>query len=567
MDMKSIMAMSMLSGKTDGNIFSMVIQTIMVASMAHIEKIVGKITEWFNDKLTKKINVIANEVTSRSFKDPVVVYDLSHTHDKYYVNISYTKPHKKENSSADNDNMDIKYLHALLHKFTKINNISSLRVCKDIITPNSYDAFEIKDGMYCVVKKIYVNGDNDLENFEAEIYSSTYNSSQIFLYIKTLVSEQEKDKTSDIMNELYVFNVYAPSQNTYNPNFIDPKSNKKDPLSEAKAAIASALPELHFTTTVFHSNRKQENIKGDVASSVFKKLNFFINNRKWYSEKGIPYHFTCMLSGEPGMGKTSCIKATANTTKRHLFVVNCRDIKTSKQFTHLFTNEQVTIKKDSNTQTVNIPIENRIYVLEELDILGDMLRDRRNVNYTPLPGGLSLDDFLNIFDGNIETPGRIIFLSSNYPEKLDKALTRGGRVDILAKFKPLEGKDIVEYIKFFNGEEASMQLKSRLLCYKGRWYITYADVCQILFSGYDDLYADLLAKNEEKEKDNMREPAVGLNEVEVDDSVDDISIESEQEQSWLESQNAEVKTPSFWPENRPIITKQEMENLYRSGRS
>ena len=55
--MKSIMAMSMLSGKTDGNIFSMVIQTIMVASMAHIEKIVGKITEWFNDKLTKKIQI------------------------------------------------------------------------------------------------------------------------------------------------------------------------------------------------------------------------------------------------------------------------------------------------------------------------------------------------------------------------------------------------------------------------------------------------------------------------------------------------------------------------------
>lgn len=30
----------------------------------------------------------------------------------------------------------------------------------------------------------------------------------------------------------------------------------------------------------------------------------------------------------------------------------------------------------------------------------------------------------------METPGRILIMTSNYPEKLDKALIRQGRVDI-----------------------------------------------------------------------------------------------------------------------------------------
>jgi SpoVK/Ycf46/Vps4 family AAA+-type ATPase len=423
---------------------------------------------------------------------------------------------KPEKNDTNND-LDLKYLNAILHRITKINNVPSLSVCKDIITPTIVgESFEIKDGIYCKIKSCRIDALNNLEHFKAELYSSVYNSSQIISYIKTLVIEQENDKTNDIMSELYVFTVEENNEPRYNPRDInnlyeeatsknkEKEEEKNKELSRLKSEIASARPELQFKTNVFVSNRRQENVKGEVASSIFSKLNFFVNNKKWYSEKGIPYHFTCMMTGQPGLGKTSCVKAVANITKRHLFIVNCGQIKTSKQFNNLFTKESVKIKTETGDTIVKIPIENRIYVLEELDILGEMLWDRRVSKYKNIDGGLSLDDFLNVFDGNIESPGRLIFLTSNYPEKLDKALTRGGRVDIMAKFIPLSNKDIIEYIKFFYDKEPSEELAKSIINRREDWDITYADICQILFSEPEDLLKSLLDKNKEKQEDFLK---------------------------------------------------------------
>ena len=43
---------------------------------------------------------------------------------------------------------------------------------------------------------------------------------------------------------------------------------------------------------------------------------------------------------------------------------------------------------------------------------------------------LTLDDFLNLWDGIRETPGRIIVITSNFYSQLDPALVRPGRIDI-----------------------------------------------------------------------------------------------------------------------------------------
>jgi SpoVK/Ycf46/Vps4 family AAA+-type ATPase len=499
MDSKSILAMSFMGGKTN-DVFSTIIQTIMLSSMAHIEKIVGNVVEYFNKRINKKIeSVVSSSIDNINTKEPQTIYSLTHVHNTYNVGISYIRPEKESNVI----NMDMKYLHALLHTFTKLRNIDSLHVCKDVVIPKLIGkSFEIKDGIQCVIEKYELSNSNELQIFKATISSTVYDSSQIFSYIKSLVLEQEKDKTSEMMNELYVFTAEEETEQRYNPNFVEQKKKKKDDgTSELRKQVANAKPELQFKTTIFHSNRKQENIKGSVSSSIFKKLNFFINNRKWYSEKGIPYHFTCMLTGSPGLGKTSCVKAAANKTKRHLFIVNCGQIKTSKQFTNLFTKEEVTIKNETGKLTVKIPIENRIYVLEELDILGDILGDRRTTTVKHVDGALSLDDFLNVFDGNIESPGRIIFITSNFPERLDRALTRGGRVDIIAKFTKLVSKDIVEYIRFFNDDDIQKSLIEQIYSYPREWYVSYADICQILFSKPDDIYSELIAKSTEKQND------------------------------------------------------------------
>ena len=46
----------------------------------------------------------------------------------------------------------------------------------------------------------------------------------------------------------------------------------------------------------------------------------------------------------------------------------------------------------------------------------------------------NLSKLLNILDGIIECPGRIIIMTTNKPETLDKALIRPGRIDIKINF-------------------------------------------------------------------------------------------------------------------------------------
>ena len=48
---------------------------------------------------------------------------------------------------------------------------------------------------------------------------------------------------------------------------------------------------------------------------------------------------------------------------------------------------------------------------------------------------LDLATLLNVLDGVRETPGRIIILSTNFPERLDEALLRPGRFDMMLEFE------------------------------------------------------------------------------------------------------------------------------------
>ena len=56
---------------------------------------------------------------------------------------------------------------------------------------------------------------------------------------------------------------------------------------------------------------------------------------------------------------------------------------------------------------------------------------------------------LNLLDGILETPGRIIILTTNHPEKLDSALVRPGRIDINVHFSSCSNETIQDLITNF----------------------------------------------------------------------------------------------------------------------
>jgi len=268
----------------------------------------------------------------------------------------------------------------------------------------------------------------------------------------------------------------------------------------------------------FESGKSFENVFFPQKEDLMKRLDFFKENKAWYKSRGIPYTIGLMLYGVPGCGKTSTIKAIANYTQRHIVSVPLNRIKTCKELLSIFYEEQI--------NHMNIPLNKRLYVLEDIDCseLKDIVRDRANEdsdkesekdsgndagigdqetqNFLNLFKGsntkvgnwmkdkkqLTLAGILEVLDGVMEMDGRMLVITTNYPERLDAALIRPGRIDVKLKFQRCTNQCLVQmYEHFFNDREKSTLWPTsfdKSLLPNDRW--TPAEATQILLNNIHD---------------------------------------------------------------------------------
>lgn len=229
-----------------------------------------------------------------------------------------------------------------------------------------------------------------------------------------------------------------------------------------------------FSKFIYHEHRQcsfktMDNIFFKDKDTVLARLQEFTNGKDQYARRGIPYNLGFLLYGEPGCGKTSFIKALSAHTERHILDINLRKIKTCGEFYKLFTNEIL-----NNTY---IPIDKRIIVLEDIDCMDSIVIDRAgsvsgsgcSEPETELPitaaehilglmtsktkykadDALNLSCILNCIDGTYEQSGRILIITTNYPEKLDKALIRAGRIDCKVHFTKCTRNMLCDMIDHF----------------------------------------------------------------------------------------------------------------------
>ncbi|GMF25191.1 unnamed protein product [Phytophthora lilii] len=70
---------------------------------------------------------------------------------------------------------------------------------------------------------------------------------------------------------------------------------------------------------------------------------------------------------------------------------------------------------------------------------------------------LNLSGLLNVLDGVIDCPGRIVIMTTNHPEKLDPALVRPGRVNkklLLSYMGCTQTQQMIEYFCVTKFDEA-----------------------------------------------------------------------------------------------------------------
>jgi ATP-dependent 26S proteasome regulatory subunit len=233
--------------------------------------------------------------------------------------------------------------------------------------------------------------------------------------------------------------------------------------------------------------------------TVMKKLDFFLNNKAWYQAKGIPYNLGILLYGEPGCGKTRFIKQLMNYTHRHGIDIKLNDGMDFNDLQHLIYNEEL-------DETHIIPQDQRILIFEDIDALGEVVKERQAAagqqaaqaavcdnsnNEIKLLSNLlkmtndtknnNLSYLLNMLDGIHECSGRILIMTTNKVDVLDKALIRPGRIDIKLHFKKCSTYDVAKMIEKF--WDIGVRLEDILPELNGKY--TSADIINI-FRSTDD---------------------------------------------------------------------------------
>ncbi|KAK3792271.1 hypothetical protein RRG08_007350 [Elysia crispata] len=183
-----------------------------------------------------------------------------------------------------------------------------------------------------------------------------------------------------------------------------------------------------------------------LSEHILNDIQEFIKNPKWYLDRGIPYRRGYLLYGPPGCGKSSFIMALAGALDYSICVLNLSDKGMSDdRLSHLLTNAP----------------EQSIILLEDIDaaFVSRDLAAENPVVYQGM-GRLTLSGLLNALDGVASTEARILFMTTNYIDRLDKALIRPGRVDLKQIIDFASEYQLTEMFRRFYPEQPESSAKT-----------------------------------------------------------------------------------------------------------
>ena len=171
-------------------------------------------------------------------------------------------------------------------------------------------------------------------------------------------------------------------------------------------------------------------LENGVTDKITQHIDRFFAHEAIYKDRDLIYKTGILLKGEPGTGKTSLATAIATYCNCDMMIVD------------MTTFDNLDIQ--SFTETLNADEYRYVVVLEDIDCItgsrdDEISEDEKN----------RLNKLLQFLDSN-SSPTNVIFVATtNYPEKLDEALTREGRFDLSVNVKGIYYDKAYEMCKSF----------------------------------------------------------------------------------------------------------------------
>jgi hypothetical protein len=328
-------------------------------------------------------------------------------------------------------------MDSVIHYITTLPSVKNLlSITHHDYMPHDFEPIQIESDIYFELQDLKHN-DGQVEIVKFKLFCYEHPIQHLQQFVEKCNTEYERRMANKLGTSLYYFDMMTQSKN--------------------KRTTQNPLPNTHllYTRHKFHTTRTFDNVFFEQKEAVQNHVDFFLNRKDWYDKKGIPYTLGFMFHGDPGCGKTSTIKAVANISRRHILNIQLSQIKSKDQLRHLFFNDEIHVHDGFKTEKFLIPVHERLYVIEDIDAMGDAVLRREWKKPTaekpkkkdPMDAWMEnhteeeesepidLSFLLNLLDGTLEASGRIIAISSNHPERIDRALIRPGRIDMIVNFK------------------------------------------------------------------------------------------------------------------------------------
>jgi len=271
----------------------------------------------------------------------------------YYTDVIESRRKKKEVNGLI---MNLRYIEVV----DKNSNMAK------VYSPRTNLPIEVENGIFILIEKINTHrGDSknsDVREFKKVNFTLLMDKKKPIDVMYNFIEKCEKlynKKIEDKMTDKIYIYEFIQSEKHISNSDDDYGYQQEQKLSNILCS------EYQLNTT---KNLKKNCFFTDV-DKIINRLDFFVKNKSWYEQRGIPYQLGFLFYGPPGCGKTSTIKAIAKMLDRHIINVNDIDkIKKVSDLKNIFYGDYINGRY--------IPTHKRLYVIDEFDKILDVISEK-----------------------------------------------------------------------------------------------------------------------------------------------------------------------------------------------